>query len=238
MRVLVCDHQVVFAESLAHVLTARSAEVVAVTYDIDGALDVLGREAVDVCLLDVVFGQNVLVDRLAELRAAAPRTRLLLLSGNLDRTMVEAARAAGVDAMADKRQPAADLLRTLHRLSAGEPLAQHPRMAVDASMDTPRRPANDAQRLASFLTPREREVLSALVRGDNTGTVARSLGITVATARCHIQKVLMKMGAHSRLEVATTAVRYGMVDPETGEWLTVAFGAAVHWAGVLNETAA
>jgi two-component system nitrate/nitrite response regulator NarL len=79
--------------------------------------------------------------------------------------------------------------------------------------------ANDAQRLGRYLTAREREVLSALVRGDDTAKLARNLGIAAATARCHIQSVLTKMGAHSRLEVATTAVRCGMVSPESGEWL-------------------
>jgi two-component system nitrate/nitrite response regulator NarL len=81
------------------------------------------------------------------------------------------------------------------------------------------RHANDAQRLAYFLTPREREVLSALVRGDDTRSVSGALGISVTTVRCHIQSLLTKMGAHSRLEVATTAVREGMVNPTNGEWL-------------------
>jgi len=49
--------------------------------------------------------------------------------------------------------------------------------------------------------------------------ITLALGITANTARCHIQAVLMKLGAHSRLEAATTAVRYGMVDPQTGKWL-------------------
>jgi two-component system nitrate/nitrite response regulator NarL len=49
--------------------------------------------------------------------------------------------------------------------------------------------------------------------------VARSLGIASTTARCHIQSLLTKMGAHSRLEVATVAVRSGMVSPASGEWL-------------------
>ena len=62
-------------------------------------------------------------------------------------------------------------------------------------------------------------MLSALVRGDDTNTLARSLGIAAATARCHIQNVLTKLGAHSRLEAATRAVRNGMVSPETGAWL-------------------
>jgi two-component system nitrate/nitrite response regulator NarL len=58
-----------------------------------------------------------------------------------------------------------------------------------------------------------------LVRGEDTAKLARRLGISRTTVRCHVQSVLTKMGAHSRLEVATTAVRTGVVSPRTGEWL-------------------
>jgi two-component system nitrate/nitrite response regulator NarL len=219
MRVLLCDHQVVFAESLAHVLATRGTDVVSVTHDIDEALAALRREVVDVCVLDIVFGELTAVDRLDDLRAAAPEVRFVLLSGHLDRALLRAADDAGVAAVADKRQPVAEIIQILQQVFAGEPTGRHSRIATDGPQPSVP-PANDAQRLAAYLTPREREVLSALVRGDDTGKLARTLGVTVATARCHIQNVLTKMGTHSRLEVATTAVRYGMVDPENGEWLT------------------
>jgi two-component system nitrate/nitrite response regulator NarL len=82
--------------------------------------------------------------------------------------------------------------------------------------------SSTAHRLATFLTKREREVLSALVRGSDTMNLASSLGISQTTARCHIQSVLTKMGVHSRLEAATGAVRHGMIRPDTGEWLIAA----------------
>ena len=46
-----------------------------------------------------------------------------------------------------------------------------------------------------FLTARERQVLAALVRGADTRQMARSLGISTTTTRCHVQSVLTKMGA-------------------------------------------
>jgi len=219
MRILVCDHHVVFAESLAYLLAIRDPDVVIVTHDLDRTLAVLRHEAVDVCLLDVAFGSRRALDRLVDLRAAAPDTRVVLLCGHIDGPLVEAARAAGVDGIADKRKPVAEIMGLLDRVRAGE-LGILSRQLLEQAVPGPhQKPANEAQWLAAFLTPREREVLSALVRGDDTGKLARGLGIASATARCHIQSVLIKMGAHSRLEVATTAVRCGMICPETGEWL-------------------
>ncbi|HZN19513.1 MAG TPA: response regulator transcription factor [Micromonosporaceae bacterium] len=233
MRVLICDYQVVFAESLAHLLTDRGEHVVAVTHDLDRAAAVLREHPVDVCLLDVVFGSEHALDRLPELHRAGPRTHLVLLSARVDAALMAAARQAGVSGVADKRQPVADLIGLLDRVHAGVPEPPGARPAGPVAAFPRQRPANDTQRLtnnaqrltnnahrlAAYLTPRERQVLSALVCGENTTKLAAALGIAANTARCHIQSLLTKMGAHSRLEVATTAVRCGMVHPETGEWL-------------------
>jgi two-component system nitrate/nitrite response regulator NarL len=185
MRLLICDHHVVFAESLAHLLTARGYDVTGITHHPDRLIELLSREPVDICLLDVVFGGNSIVDRLPSLRTASPGTQFVLVTAGVDAALLSAARGA----------------------------------AAPLPVSSFRRHANDAVRLGSFLTPREREVLCGLVRGDDTKKLARSMGIASATARCHIQNVLTKLGAHSRLEAATSAVRYGLVSPETGDWL-------------------
>ena len=218
MRLLICDHHVLFAESLAHLLTTRGYGTVDITHHPDQLVEVLRHEPVDVCLLDVIFGEDSIVDRLPVVRAASPPTRLMLLTATVDRALLTTARAAGIRAVADKRQPVTEMLRVLNRVVAGESVIEL-EAAAPVPVNAARRHANDALRLASFLTAREREVLSGLVRGDDTKKMARSMGIASATARCHIQNVLTKLGAHSRLEAATSAVRYGLVSPETGDWL-------------------
>ena len=219
MRILVCDYWVIFAEAVADLLTARGKQVVAVVHNLDDAAAVLRTAPVDVFLLDVVFGKDRQLGRLAELRELAPATSVVLLSGHVDAELVCAARAARVHAIGDKRLPVPEIIRLLDQVHAGN----HPVLGAEPAVPMIPRPrtgpANDAHRLAAFLTPRERQVLSGLVRGGDTKNLARSLGITSTTARCHIQSLLTKMGAHSRLEVATTAVHSGMVSPETGEWL-------------------
>jgi DNA-binding NarL/FixJ family response regulator len=218
MRLLICDHHVVFAESLAHLLAARGYSIVGVAHHPDQLMEILHRERVDVCLLDVVFGNDSVIDRLPAFRIASPGTHLVVLTAGIDAALLSAARAAGIRGLADKRQPVTEMLQVLDRVLAGESVIAPEAMARPQTNPVRRR-GNDALRLASFLTAREREVLCGLVRGDDTNKLARSMGIASATARCHVQNVLTKLGAHSRLEAATSAVRYGMVSPETGDWL-------------------
>jgi two-component system nitrate/nitrite response regulator NarL len=218
MRLLICDHHVVFAESLAHLLAARGYSVAGVTHHPDQLMERLRRERIDVCLLDVIFGSDSVVDRLPAFRIASPATHLVLLTAGVDAGLLSAARAAGIRGVADKRQPVTEMLQVLDRVLAGESVIEPEAAVTRPQSSMVRRRGNDALRLARFLTAREREVLCGLVRGDDTNKLARSMGMASATARCHIQNVLTKLGAHSRLEAATSAVRYGMVSPETGEW--------------------
>jgi two-component system nitrate/nitrite response regulator NarL len=217
MRLLICDHHVVFAESLAHLLACRGYEIVGITHHPDQLVDALRHRQVDVCLLDVIFGTESIVERLPALCTTFLSTHLVVLTAGVDARLLTAARAAGIHGVADKRQPVTEVLQVLDRVVAGESVIAAGTAAPAAV--TGRRHANDALRLASFLTAREREVLCGLVRGDDTGKLARSMGIASATARCHIQNVLNKLGAHTRLEAATSAVRHGLVSPESGEWL-------------------
>jgi two-component system nitrate/nitrite response regulator NarL len=76
--------------------------------------------------------------------------------------------------------------------------------------------SDDARRLAAFLTGRERECLNLLVEGLDTSSIATKLGVSAATVRTHVQSVLTKLGVHSRLEAASYAVRYGLLDEATG----------------------
>jgi DNA-binding NarL/FixJ family response regulator len=214
MRVLVCDDHKAFAESLAMVLADAGHQVVAVTHSPDEALAVLSRNPVDLCLLDLVYANGTVLDRLAEIRAAAPDAALVVLSGFTDPEVVAAAEAAGVRGFADKSQHVTEILAMLGKVAAGDRVIT----PVPAWRTPEPESRSETRRLAEFLTEREREVLCGLVRGDDTHTLARSMGVTWATVRSHVQSVLSKLGVHSRLEAATVAVRDGLVDARTGTW--------------------
>jgi len=216
LRILICDYHVIVAEALASVLTGRGDDVIATTHDIDTAADVLRTADVDVCLLSLVFRGERHLHRIVDVRRAAPRTRLLLLVSRVDAAVLAAARDAGAAAIADQRQSMRRTIELIDRLGRGAASAGGVLVAAEPTGGSAR---TDVRRLATFLTVREREALGVLVIGGDTRTVARSLGIAPATARCHIQSLLTKMGAHTRLEAATTAVRAGIVSPDTGDWL-------------------
>jgi len=151
-RILVCDYWVIFAEAVADLLTARGKQVIAVVHTLDDASAVLRTTPVDVFLLDVVFGKDRQLGRLAEFRKLAPATSMVLLSGRVDAELVSAARAAGVQAIGDKRQPVAEIMRLLDRVHVGDYPTLGPEPAAPIVPRPRSGPSNDAQRLAAFLS--------------------------------------------------------------------------------------
>jgi DNA-binding NarL/FixJ family response regulator len=60
------------------------------------------------------------------------------------------------------------------------------------------------------LTPREVEVLRLLVEGRSNPEIAEALFISLRTVTTHVTNILAKLGAQSRTEAATYAVRRGL----------------------------
>ncbi|TCO42314.1 two-component system nitrate/nitrite response regulator NarL [Kribbella antiqua] len=216
MRLLICDDHAVLAEALALLLEEAGNTVVAVTDSPDRALAVLRTEPVDMCLLHIDHPSGSFLDVLLNVRAAAPDAKLVLLTAVIQPGVVAAGTAAGVDGFVDKRQRIEDLVTLIARVHAGEVIYQP---SGDGHASRRHIERSDVQRLARYLTPREREVLSHLVRGESAIVCARSMGVSATTTRTHIQSVLTKLGVHSQLEAVTAAVRNDLVSVETGEWL-------------------
>jgi two-component system nitrate/nitrite response regulator NarL len=219
MRLVICDQHVVFAESLAYLLGLRGHEV-AVRQRLADARLILECQPIDIAVLDSPLSDEAVVSDLRAVSSTAPHTAIVLLTGQGDRRLYDAAIASGVRAIVHKRRPIDEVIDVLERVHAGESVLD--REVVQDPSSPQLTSVNDSHRLAAFLTPREREVLSALVQGAGTSQLAHSLGISTTTARCHIQSVLIKMGAHSRLEVTTAAVHAGLVSAKTGDWLSAA----------------
>ena len=71
--------------------------------------------------------------------------------------------------------------------------------------------AIDATRIAEHLTPRELQVLTRMRAGLSNRAIASELGIEYTTVRGHVQSLLAKIGARSRVDAVASAYRNGLV---------------------------
>jgi DNA-binding NarL/FixJ family response regulator len=113
-----------------------------------------------------------------------------------------------------KERPVREPLEAVRAVHAGEALVSPPMLA----RLLPRlRPSQRAR--STDLTPRELDILGLLADGISNQTIAERLGISRNTVRNHVQSILSKLEAHSKVEAVATAVREGIIRYPVGRRL-------------------
>jgi putative two-component system response regulator len=208
IQVLVVEDQDLFAEALVRLLTtADGISVTGRAGSVEEAVRVAREAEPDVVLLDWMLPDGNGGDAARTIRAALPGTKAIVLSGWPDEDLLAAAIDAGCSAVFNKNRAFDDLLHTIREVQKGEvtlPLSSLP--SVLARIRTP------AGGAGTDLTSRELEVLSLLAEGLSTEAISERLVISVHTVRNHIQRIIMKLGVHSKLEAVSMALRQGIID--------------------------
>lgn len=157
--------------------------------------------APDVAVVDQQSGNGSLDTMIARLREGLPTTTILLLADGAAPETTAAAAKAGCDGLITKDASAEALATAL--LSTRK----------EAGCSSPHDPVDDGSTGRSLrLTVREREVLYLLAGGTSTAAIGQRLRIARNTARAHVQRVIEKLGAHSKLEAVAVARRTGIIN--------------------------
>jgi two-component system nitrate/nitrite response regulator NarL len=206
------DDHTLFAEALAGVLAKHAFVVRAVTRGISGVIDAVREHQPDVCLLDRHFSDGDAIDAIDNIIGHSPRTRVLILTADNEADGAMRALRSGAHGYVHKSAGFDALVDALARIMDSDGVVvEVPRQRIaPPSQDT--QELADARRLAGYLTARERECLELIVEGLGTDAMAKRLGVSNTTVRTHSQRLLNKLGVHSRLEAASFAVRYALLD--------------------------
>lgn len=211
IRVALVDDHRVLAEALAAMLsTAPDMQVLGVAASAAECRALLRRACPDVLVLDIGLPDGDGLDLVPELRALCPGLVVLVLTSLAEEETLLRAVHGGVNGFVPKHQPLAELLAAVRRAAAGE-IVMPPSLLVGLLGRVPG-PARPRPSTAPLLTPREREILGYLARGQGSDEIAAALTISPATVRTHIGRLLSKLGVHSRLEAVTLALRQGLID--------------------------
>lgn len=206
-RLVVGDDHVVFLDALATVLVQQGYGV-EIAGTVSETIEAVAQGQPEMCLVDRHFAGEDSIEAIGKMIAASPGTKVLVLSADPDADGIMAALSAGASGFLHKTRGVTALTAAISRVLRGEVVVDVPRATA-----RPRPPGHDdARRLATHLTEREREILGLLVEGLDTAAIARKLTVSRTTVRTHVQAVLTKLGVHSRLEAASFAVRYHLLE--------------------------
>jgi DNA-binding NarL/FixJ family response regulator len=209
IRVLIVDDERLFAELLRVALrSAPGIEVVDVVHDVSTAVRRMGELRPDVILADYHLPDGTGADIARTVRATLPDTSVLILTGDPSvSTLSDVARSGAVGHLT-KDRPFDEVVEGVRASSLGEILFA-PSELQRLLLERESRP-----RPLEPLTARELEVLQLLAEGASTAQASEQLGISSATLRAHVQAILRKLGAHSRLEAVAEAARLGVITLE------------------------
>jgi DNA-binding NarL/FixJ family response regulator len=144
---------------------------------------------------------------------ADPVRVLMLTTFDLDDYVYEALRA-GASGFLLKDVRREDLAGAVRVVAAGEALLA-PSITRRLIHEFARRPRSGIQALAGLdpLTPREREVLELMARGQSNAEIAADLVIGEQTVKTHVGNVLSKLGLRDRIHAVILAYEVGLVQP-------------------------
>jgi putative two-component system response regulator len=208
IRVLAIDDHEIFVHSLARLLATREGiRLVGTAGTVAAGVAAATLYVPDVVLMDFELPDGDGVQATREIKARMPFVRVVMLTGRADRDAFVRAVAAGCAGFVNKTDPVEVLvaaIRTAHEGEMPAMLAELP--GVLDGLPTTRRG------LGTDLRPRELAVLELMASGLPNKAIAQRLHVSLDTVRNHVQSILYKLDAHSKLEAVATAAREGLVE--------------------------
>jgi DNA-binding NarL/FixJ family response regulator len=204
--VFIIDDHRMFTQAVAAALTEEpDMEVVDTVENLASARRRLEELDVDVILLDQRLPDGQGTHAAAELRALRPGAKVVLVTAAMEPSVLNEALAAGCAGFVTKGD-SIDALAAAVRAAASGATPVSPAMLTRIT----RGDSNNSS-LTEPLTPRETAVLLFLADGMGNEEIAKRLFISIHTLRNHIQSIISKLGAHSKLEAVSIAIREGLI---------------------------
>jgi DNA-binding NarL/FixJ family response regulator len=212
-RILLADDHALVRRGLRMVLDAQpDLEVVAEASTGAEAIEVAGREPVDLAVLDVAMPRMTGLQAAAELTRRLPALRVLMLSMyDSEQYLFEALRA-GASGYVLKSAADRDLVEACRAAMRGEPFL-YPAAVTVLIRDYLDRARTGADLRHDPLTPRELEILKLIAEAWTSDRIALELGISRRTVDRHRENILAKLGMRDRVELTRYAIRRGLVEP-------------------------
>jgi DNA-binding NarL/FixJ family response regulator len=216
IEVLLADDQALVRGGFRALLDAEpDIRVVGEASDGLEAVSLAKKAKPDVVLMDIRMPE---LDGLGATRELAADARLgdtrivILTTFELDEYVFEALRSGASGFLVKDTEPV-DLLAAVRLVASGEALLSPSvtRRVIEEFASRAKEPPPTAE--LDELTEREREIMALVAEGLSNDEIAARLVVSPATAKTHVSRAMVKLGARDRAQLVVLAYEYGLVRP-------------------------
>lgn len=214
-RIVIADDHPIFRDGLRRLLeTEPDLKVIGEACDGAEAVKLVKQLKPDILLLDLAMPRHPGLEALREMSSASNQNavRVILLTAAAEKNQIVEALQLGARGVVLKDSATQLLLKAIHTVMAGEywvgresvsNLVQYLRTLVQSS-------GEEARQKKFGLTPRELEIVSAVVAGYSNKETAEYFKISEDTVKHHLSNIFDKLGVSTRLELALFAVNQSL----------------------------
>jgi len=208
-RLVICDDYELARAGLRAMLDQRGFEVVGEASNGHEALQLCRRLQPDLALIDVRMPE---MDGLATCRAIkqeCPATSVILVTIYTNPEYLFEALKAGAAGYVLKDVSQRELIATVQKVLHGESILNQELMA--RLLQRLASETSAQEKSTPQLSPREREVLQLLAKGQTNREIAHNSTVSVSTVKIHVEHILNKLGVSDRTQAAVRAIEMGLL---------------------------
>ncbi len=214
-RILIADDHPIFRDGLKRLLESEpDFKVVGEACDGVEAVKLVRQLKPEILLLDLAMPRRPGLEALREMNSGptSSSVRVILLTAAAEKDQIVEALQLGARGVVLKDSATQILLKSIRAVMNGEywvgresvaNLVQYLRTLVDSS-------SHESRKKRYGLTPRELEVISAVVAGYANKEIAEYFKISEDTVKHHLSNIFDKVGVSTRLELALFAVNQSL----------------------------
>ena len=210
IRVALCDDHAVVRSGLRHILEPEpDLAVVGEAASAAEAVEVATSAQPDVFVMDLGLPDRSGIAATADVCAASPGTRVLVLTVHDDIAYLRRAFEAGATGYLVKEAADIELVQAVRQVAAGK---QYVHPSLGAALLAPDAPAARPAGPGGELSEREVEVLALIADGLTNAEIAERLYVSVRTIETHRAHIHQKLNVRTRAELVRVAREAGVLD--------------------------